>query len=147
MTWRDDNHGMVTRSSEIKCYFDSHSWPMKLSQLHRQRGLVRVATYSLNAEHAVDIFRRRPHDIRIICNGKFRSEARLLAARLPLLEIACRDDMHAKLVLIEPDTVYLGSMNFVKNMMKDAVLGVRGRDIHQHYRLWFDWLWRESEAI
>jgi hypothetical protein len=26
-------HGMVTRSSEIKCYFGSHSWPMKLSQL------------------------------------------------------------------------------------------------------------------
>jgi hypothetical protein len=144
MIWRADSHGIVTRSSEIKCYVDSHSWAMKLSQLHRQDGLVRVATYSLNAKYATEVFQRRNRDVRIICNSKFRKQALTLNKRLPNIEIAYRDDMHAKFVLIEPDTVYLGSMNLVNNSVRDSVVGIRARDIQQYYADWFDRMWSNS---
>ena len=55
--------------------------------------------------------------------------------------------MHAKFVLIEPDTTYLGSMNFVKNKMRETVLGIRGADIYQHYANWFDLMWQQSVRI
>jgi PLD-like domain len=147
MTWRDDNHGIVTRSSEIKCFTDTHSWPMKLSQLNRQNGLVRAATYSLNAEYAKEIFQRRPFAIRILCNSKFRFEGQTLTNELPSIEVAHRGDMHAKFVLIAPDTSYLGSMNFVSNKMRETVVGLRGCDIHQHYAAWFDVMWQQSVRI
>ena len=36
MTWNNDGHGLVGSSREIKGYLPSHSWAMKLSQLHKQ---------------------------------------------------------------------------------------------------------------
>ena len=62
VTWNNDIHGLLGSSREIKGYLPSHSWAMKLSQLDRQpHTLVRIATYSVNVDYAVDILRRRPH--------------------------------------------------------------------------------------
>jgi hypothetical protein len=55
MTWNNDAHGLVGKSNEIKAYLPGHSWAMKLSQLHKQPdAMVRIATYSLNADMAVE---------------------------------------------------------------------------------------------
>jgi hypothetical protein len=139
MGWNDDNHGMVRRIPEAKCYLPGHSWPMKLSQLHRQlSAAVRVATYSLNADLAVEIFSRRPHTIRILCNAKFRREAQAVMRALPQVEIRISRSMHAKLCLIEPSTVYLGSENFVRSALDDIVVGLRSGEVHDYWASWFD---------
>ncbi len=139
MTWNNDAHGLVCKVPEAKLYLPSHSWAMKLSQLHKQPDAqVRIATYSINPEYAQDIFRRRPHHIRVICNSQFKDAAAELSLAFPLVDIRTFSDAHAKLVLIEPNTVYLGSANFVKNTLADISVGLRSKDAHDHYAQWFD---------
>jgi hypothetical protein len=143
MTWNNDGWGLVGSSSEIKYYLPGHSWAMKLSQLAKQpHALVRIATYSLNTDYAVDILRRRPHHIRFACNPRFLPEAQQLARQLPGIEVCVVDDLHAKLVLIEPATVYVGSANFVRAALEDISIGVRGTQWHDHYAEWFDALFK-----
>jgi hypothetical protein len=145
MTWNNDGHGLVCKIPEAKLYRSTHSWAMKLSQLHKQGdAMVRVATYSLNAEMAGAIFARRPHHIRVLCNARFLSEAKELMQMLPGVEVQTRTDLHAKLVLIEPATVYLGSANFVNNALNDVSVGLRSRAAHDHYAQWFDETFEEA---
>jgi len=139
MTWNNDGHGLVGSSREIKGYLPSHSWAMKLSQLHKQPdALVRIATYSVNADYAADILRRRPYRIHFACNTHSWREAQELARQLPSIDVRVVDDLHAKLVRIAPATVYIGSANFVKATLQDVSIGVRGTSWHDHYAEWFD---------
>jgi len=148
MTWNNDIHGLLGSSREIKGYLPSHSWAMKLSQLDKQpNAQVRIATYSVNVDYAVGILCRRPRLIRFACNSEFWSQAQQLARRLPNIEVRTVDDLHAKLVLIAPATVYLGSANFVKAMLADVSFGVRGPQWHDHYATWFDILWSHGERV
>jgi hypothetical protein len=148
VTWNNDGHGLVGSSHEIKGYLPSHSWAMKLSQLAKQPDvLVRIATYSVNADYAADILQRRPHHVRFACNPHYRWEAIKLARRLPDIEVRIIDDLHAKLVLIAPATVYLGSANFVKATNQDVSIGVRGAHWHNHYAKWFDIVWSSGHEI
>jgi PLD-like domain len=139
MTWNNDTHGLVCRIAEAKCYRPGHSWAMKLSQLQRQpNAKVRIATYSLNAELAYEILSRRPHTIRILCNARFEREAEAIRQRLPGIAIRTADSMHAKLCLIAPSTVYLGSENFVRSSLDDIVVGLRSEQVHDYWAAWFD---------
>jgi hypothetical protein len=139
MTWNNDAHGLVCKIPEAKLYLPSHSWAMKLSQLHKQGDThVRIMTFSLNADMAQQILERRPYNIRIICNSQFNSEAYQLSRKLPGLHIRSFKDAHAKLVLIEPKTIYLGSANLVKNTLADISVGLRSKDAHDYYAKWFD---------
>ena len=148
MTWNNDIHGLLGSSREIKGYLPSHTWMMKLSQLDRQpHALVRIATYSVNVDYAVEILRRRPRRIRFACNPHFLQEAQQLAQQLPDIEVRVVDDLHAKLVLIAPATVYIGSANFVKATIHDISIGVRGPSWHDHYAAWFDTLWSAGHSL
>jgi hypothetical protein len=122
---------------------------MKLSQLHKQpNALVRIATYSLNAELASEILQRRPHHIWLACNPYYRSEAQELVSRFPKIQARLIEDLHAKLVLIEPATVYVGSTNFVRSALKDISVGIRSRNFHDYYARWFDeQLWQSGWMV
>jgi phosphatidylserine/phosphatidylglycerophosphate/cardiolipin synthase-like enzyme len=147
MTWNNDAHGLVGGSREIKGYLPGHSWAMKLSQLHKQPdAMVRIATYSVNADYAADILRRRPYLVRFACNAQSWREAQKLAQELPNIEVRVVDDLHAKMVLIAPATVYVGSANFVKATLWDVSIGVRGTSWHDHYAKQFDAMWDGGDA-
>lgn len=46
MGWNQDSHGLVFKSNELKLYYDGHhTWAMKLSQVSKQKGTVRIITY------------------------------------------------------------------------------------------------------
>jgi phosphatidylserine/phosphatidylglycerophosphate/cardiolipin synthase-like enzyme len=147
MTWKDDVHGLLCSAREIKCYLPSHSWAMKLSQMARQDALIRIATYSLNAEFAIGILQRRPYSVRLACHQQFVQQARILTSRLPGVKVKAIRDLHAKLVLIEPDTTYLGSANFVPASISDLVIGIRSRAVHAHYAQWFDAQWAREAPV
>jgi hypothetical protein len=146
MTWNNDAHGLLCKISEAKLYLPSHSWAMKLSQLHKQpNSIVRIMTYSLNAEYAQQILERRPYNIRIICNSQFNEEAYQLSQKVSGIHIRTFNDIHAKLVLIEPETVYLGSANLVKNTLADISIGLRLKAAHDYYAAWFDKTFRPCD--
>jgi hypothetical protein len=146
MAWCDDKYGIVTRSNKIKCYKSGHSWEQKLWQLNEQKGSVRVATYSLDADLAIRLFHRCQKRVWILCNEMFDSDARRLKTALPQIGIACCKGMHAKFVLVEPDTVYIGSMNLVKVRMHDTVLELHSRDMLEFYADWFYERWMEPSC-
>jgi PLD-like domain len=148
MTWNNDAHGLLVKLNEIKGYLPSHSWGNKLSQLHKQPDkMVRICAYSVNADYVVSILGRRPNHIRFMCNTKFEPEIKQLRTLLPGIEFRVLGDLHAKMTLIEPDTVYVGSANFVTASLKDVEIGVRSQPLHDHYAAMFDKWWKASESI
>ena len=147
--WNNDAHGLLFKCSEVKLYSPSHTYGMKLSQLPRQKGTVRIITYKFAAlPYAIEQLARRPHDIKIIVNSKFSPDARRIKKELPGVEIRVHPELHDKVVLIEPSTIYMGSANFGHGGWSESTVGLRSKEA-------FDWflktrwepLWAESRLV
>ena len=149
MTWNNDSYGLVCSIPEAKLYLPTHTWQMKLSQLHRQGdALLRLSTYALDFRMAQSIFERRPHHIRILCNVQSEIEARALANELPEIEImVTRKVIRVGLVLIEPATVYIGGSHFASNAPTEIVVGLRSERAHDYYAEWFDQQFKQGKRV
>lgn len=150
MTWNSDAFGMVFKSSEIKLFHNgSHTWAMKLSQLARQPGTVRIITYTLpDLEYVSLQIGRRPKDILIICHAKCCERAMEIKRMFPGIQIAVNSAVHSKVCLISPKTVYIGSANFGLSDWHETVVGIRSVDLHDWYvERSFLPLWTASHEI
>lgn len=150
MSWANDAHGIVFQSREIKLYKDGgHTWAMKLSQIAKQSGAIRIITYSLPRLHYVEEqLSRRPYGIWIICHSKFLTEAKDIKRNLPKLKIAVHDGVHSKVCLIAPCTIYIGSANFGVSGWHETEIGVRSKAAYSWYlHHSFIPLWDESKVI
>jgi phosphatidylserine/phosphatidylglycerophosphate/cardiolipin synthase-like enzyme len=148
--WNDDIFGLVLKASEIKLYFNGdHTWAMKLSQLSKQDGTVRIITYSLpDIEYVIDQIGKRPHNIFIICHSKFIENAKKIKGIFHDIRIAVNDSVHSKVCLIEPDTIYIGSANFGHSGWHESIVGIRSKEAHNAYvEESFDKLWELSNEI
>lgn len=148
MAWNNDEHGMVVKAVEVKLFKPSHSWGMKLSQLSRQLGHVRILTYSLpDHEYICQQFGRRPNNISILCHSKFRDRAAAIKSSFPEIGVALSDNIHAKLLLIEPGTIYVTSANFGDSQWNEVGVGIRSESGHRWYADMFDEIWEKSEKL
>ena len=151
MGWKDDVHGKLLKSGEIKLYFNGgHTWRTKLSQLAKQKGkVVRIVTYSLPDMKSIDgILEKRPSDIFLICNEKFIKDAQRIKIKFPKIRIATYAKVHSKVVLIEPDTVYVSSANFGNSGWHETSIGIRSKTAHDEYvKNSFDKLWDISVEL
>jgi phosphatidylserine/phosphatidylglycerophosphate/cardiolipin synthase-like enzyme len=150
MGWADDVFGIVARPTECKVYArGGHTWAMKLGQLAKQKGVVRITTYSLpdTEYYFSNIFSKRPYDIYVICHAKFVAKACRLQALFPAIEFRVRDDIHGKMLLIEPKTVYIGSSNFGRSQWVEFEVGIRDKTIHDWCKRSFEELWQKSTPI
>lgn len=150
MSWKNDMHGLVFASNELKLYRNGeHTWAMKLSQLANQTGTVRIVTYSLpTLGYVMDQILRRPHDIWMICNTKFKREAEMLKRKFPYVRIAIHERTHSKICMIAPATLYIGSANFGVSRWHETEIGVRSAEAHDWYvENSFTPLWAESIEI
>lgn len=134
MSWNNDQHGLVFKSSEIKLYAPSHSYAMKISQIWRQKGMMRIMTYSLpSIAYVHEQLGRRPYGIQIICHEKFHDRAVGIKNKFHEIAIRTSPTMHSKVILIEPKTIYIGSENFGSSGWTETCIGVRSGDAHD----WF----------
>lgn len=153
MTWNDDDHGIRIISKdidEVKLYYsDSHTWGMKLSQLKKQKGILRIITYTLpDIENVINIFNKRPYNIFLICHSASKQKASDLKKEFPKIKIATNSKVHSKVVLIEPNTVYISSANFARSGWHETSIGIRSKKIHNSYlENSFIPLWNKSEEI
>jgi len=150
MSWANDSHGLVFKSGEVKLFADgAHTWNMKLAQLARQSGTVRIITYSLpEMDYIKNLFSKRPEDIYLVCHNKFRGRAIEIKRSFPLINIALCDDVHSKVCLISPSTVYVGSANFGRSRWHETMIGVRSKDAHDWYlSRSFNPLWNRCEVL
>jgi phosphatidylserine/phosphatidylglycerophosphate/cardiolipin synthase-like enzyme len=148
MSWNDDTFGIVRKAKEVKVFSTGATWGMKLSQLARQSGVVRIQTYSLpRMEYVRSIFEKRPNGIFLLCHSKFRELAIQIKSVFPAIEIAVHPATHAKIVLIEPETTYVGSANFGHSNWLEAEVGIRNKDIHDWMLIRFNSAFMEAEKI
>jgi len=150
MPWANDAHGLVFKCSELKLYRNGgHTWAMKLSQLAKQKGTVRIVTYSLpDLDYAIKQLSRRPHSIYVVCHSKFISRAREIKTALPDIRIRTCNDVHSKVYLIEPKTIYVGSANFGNSHWHETIIGVRSKKAHDWYVTnSFEPLWNRCREV
>ena len=146
MVYRTDNGGLAFKCNDIKLYGSASTWATKLSQLHRQSGVVRIITYSLpDMDYVREQFKRRPHDIFLIAHDKFLQRARDIKRVYPNIRIALHQEVHSKILLIEPHTIYISSANFGSSGWHESSIGLHSQIAHDwYYQHRFTPLWSLS---
>jgi hypothetical protein len=134
MAYKTDNHGFAFKCGDIKITGATSSWGMKLSQLYKQEGIVRIITYSLpDLAYVKKQFERRPQDIFLIAHTKFQGRAQQIKRHLPSIHIAVHREVHSKVLLIEPQTVYISSANFGDSKWHETSIGLHSQEAHDWY--------------
>ena len=93
-----------------------------------------ICTYSLpDLEYSKQIFDKRSKNVTLIVNEKFRNKAEELESIYPDLDICIKNDVHAKMVLVEPKTVWLSSANFGKSDWFEQTIGIHSEEVYSFY--------------
>lgn len=149
---RTDAHGIMVKPKEMKIYWSSdHTWNMKLSQIGRPSQSDRklyIATYSLpDLNYVIEVLAHRPtgHNVFLMANSRFQAQAIQLLDHFSEMQIRMHPEMHCKFVLVEPETVFLGSANFGRSRWHETMIGIKCRTTAQSLYL-HTWLpaWNES---
>src|SRR5258708_4519609 len=124
MAFKNDEHGFVFKCDDIKITRDSTTWAMRLSQLARQPGTVYILTYSLPVPAAIQTsLSKHPQNLYLIANSLFQERAIQLARANPGIHVGLRPDMHSKVVMVAPETLYVSSENFGHSGMHETTVG------------------------
>lgn len=134
MAFHTDGWGLAFKCGDAKITAGAHTWAMKLSQLHRQEGTVRIITYSLpRMDYVREQLGRRPKDILLIAHAKFLAEATAIRMEFPGVRVALNEEVHSKVLLIEPHTVYVSSANFGRSKWHETSIGMHSKEAHDWY--------------
>lgn len=145
MTYRTDNGGIAIRAP-IKLQSNGSSWGTRLSQLARQKGAVRIITYSLpRMEYVQEQLGRRPENIQLVAHEKFRGRAAEIARTYPEISVRIVDDVHSKVLLVAPGSVTVSSANFGRSGWHETSVTFTSEAAHDWYvRQVFEPLWARA---
>ena len=136
MSFKTDNGGVALSLKDVKIS-TSHSgstWNTRLSQIANSKGELIICTYSLpNPEYITRILDKRSNVI-LICHEKFRDRVMALKNKYPDLTVHLKKDVHAKMVLLAPHTVWLSSANFGASGWFEQTIGIHDARAYQFYR-------------
>ena len=149
MSFKTDNGGEAIRINDAKLFFgDNSTWAVRLSQLAKVKSNVYISTFSLpDLPYAQKILEKRPRDIFIIAHSMFYAKALAMKDAFPDIRIALRDNIHAKMVLTEPETVWLSSANFGRSGWIEHGIGMHSPEAFDFYKNAFDNTFSSSEEI
>jgi hypothetical protein len=148
MTFKTDGHGVALRIPDAKLSWGYSTWGMRLSQLARQPGCLFVVTYSLPDMPYVRVqLARRPKDIRLICHSKFVLRAHEIRREFPGVEVGMLPNVHAKLLAIAPQTVWLGSANFGDSDWIETMIGIHSMAAYEWAETFFGRHWAMAEKV
>lgn len=129
---------------------DQHSrsnhdtWPAILARLARQKGTIRIVTYSLaDMEQIRKQLGHRSKDIWLICHNHFKGRATEIKGAFPDMKIAVRDNIYAKVLLVAPKTVHMTSVGAAETTMV-----LRTREAHNEFvEGAFNSLWENATEV
>lgn len=149
MAYRTDNGGLAFKCTDIKLMSLSSTWGTRLSKLSLQTGAVRIITYSLpDMDYVVTQLGRRPRNIFIVAHSKFIGRAQQIKKRFPDIELALKDNVHSKVLLIQPSTIYISSANFGDRGWHESTIGLHSVEAHDWYlNSMFQPLWDTSTKL
>ena len=134
MSFRTDAGGFALKLNDVKLMAAESSWATRMSQIGKCPGGIIICTYSLpDVEYIMKILDKHPDNVVLVLHEKFRRSADLLKARYRGLHVYLRPDVHAKLVLIEPETVWLSSANFGRSGWFEQTIGIHDRRAFEFY--------------
>ena len=132
MAFKTDGGGIALKLNDCKLAYGTSTWNTRLSQIGKMTGKITICTYSLpDLPYIQQILDKRPYDITLIAHERFRDKAEILMDRYPDLEIHLRPNVHAKYVLIEPQTVWLSSENFGQSGWFEFALGIHSKELYK----------------
>jgi hypothetical protein len=79
------------------------------------------------------ILDKRSSYVTIIYNSRFSQRGKALQRKYPKLRLIARPDVHAKIVLIEPETVWLSSANFGRSGWFEHTIGIHSSAAYNFY--------------
>ena len=129
-----DHGGMALsiKDAKLSTSHTASTWNTRLSQIGRSNKKIIICTYSLpSLEYLKRIFDKRTENITLIAHEKFVDKASHLKELYPDLEIILKPDVHAKYVLIEPDTVWMSSANFGSSGWFEQTIGIHDKDAYE----------------
>ena len=135
--FKTDNGGVALKLQDVKlCTTETAStWNTRLSQIGRISGEIIICTYSLpSVSYIEQILDKRSKNVKLIVNTKFSNKVRELKRKYPALKVFCRPNVHAKIVLIEPRTVWLSSSNFGDSGWFEHTIGIHDNVAYKFYR-------------
>lgn len=125
MVFLDDSSGFAFSCGDAKISIGTGSWGARLSQIARVTGAIYIVTGKLlDPDYVSQILGKRPHNISIIANASARKEANAIKRSFPGVRVALHDECNAKVVLVEPDTVWVSSADFGKSTMIESTVGL-----------------------
>lgn len=146
MSFNADSGGFPFSCEDAKFSICASTWNTKLSQIGKITGAIRIMTHGLpNTSYIAKILVKRPKNIFIIANADAESDARLLKLEFPNVRIALHARMNAKVVLVEPGTIWLSSSDFGETKLIESAVGFHSIDLHKRaVEQLFDNEWQKS---
>ena len=134
MAFKTDNGGFAFKCNDAKLCAGATTWATRLSQLSRMKGEVRIITFSLpKMDYVRKQLQRRPYDIFILAHDKFVCRAKEIRQEFPHIRVAVHPEVHSKVLLIAPHTVWISSANFGSSDWHETTVGFHSKDAHDHY--------------
>lgn len=133
--FKSDGGGLAlcVKDAKLSTSHTASSWNTRLSQIGRFPGRIVICTYSLpKLDYLQRIFDKRSDGITLIAHEKFHERASQLKKMYPELQIVLKPDVHAKFVLIEPETVWLSSANFGSSGWFEQTIGLHSKEAYEY---------------
>ena len=140
--WKTDKIGIVFKtSSPVKLYFDG-TWKQRLFQFKNRD--IRILTYTLPKIHEyLEFFEK--NNVWLICHESFEKIAQFIKNSVPKTNIATIGELHSKVVLVEPKTVFISSANFGASGWKETTIGIKSKIAHDEFlEKSFNKIWKEA---
>jgi len=147
MEMKTDTAGVVV-DGKMKLSNFGVTWNTRLHRLLKQEGNITICTHSIaNMAFLTRLLRVRSENVTIIVNSKYAFTAQKYKNWYPKIDMYISPYAHAKLVLAEPDIVYLSSENLGNNPGSfDATIGLESVEAYEHYKSQVDRLLRKSDT-
>jgi len=148
MEMKTDTAGTVIEA-KIKLSNFGVTWNTRLQKLLKQDGNITFCTYSIaNMPFVTRLLQTRSENVTIIMNSRYAYLAQKYKNWYPQVEMYISPDVHAKLVIAEPNIVYLSSENLGNNPGSfDATIGVESEEAYEHYKSQVDRVLRRNNTM
>lgn len=135
MAFNDDGGGFRFACDDAKFCLGASTWNTRLSQLGKMTGEMCILTRLLpNLSYIERILGKRPHSITVIAHKDARDAASQLKQKFPGIRVLLNSDNNAKVVLIEPETVWLSSGDFGESSDVEAAVGFHSSTLYGRVR-------------
>lgn len=115
---KTDTSGVML-NAEVKMSNAFTSWNTRLRKIAQEPSRITICTYSLtDLRYVGRILSRCNGGITVICNSAYEGKARKLKSLYPYVDFYVSPHAHAKIALIEPETVWVSTENFGRDSVR-----------------------------